>query len=52
MPDPLGADEFVGELLDITRAAAQEHYFKASIVVQMSMKRRNDHFVVLVLKIR
>lgn len=51
MPNPLGADELVGELLDIVRATAQEHYFKTRVVVEMGMERRDNTFVVFMLKI-
>ncbi len=51
MPDSLCADEFVGELLNVAGTTAQEHYFKACIVIQMGMQRRNDNFVMFMLQI-
>lgn len=51
MPNALGADEFVGQLLNIAGTAAQEHHFKTRIVIQMGVQRGDHDFVVLMLKI-
>jgi hypothetical protein len=51
VPDSLCADEFVGQLLNIAGSAAQEHYFKTRIVIQMGMERRDDDLVMFMLKI-
>lgn len=51
MPDSLGADEFVSQLLDIAGPAAQDHHFKAGIVIEVSMKRRDHNLVMLMLKV-
>jgi len=51
MAHSLCADEFVGQLLNLTRLAAQDHYLKACIVIEMGMERRDDHFVMFMLKV-
>lgn len=51
MPHSLGADEFVGKLLNIMRTTAQDHYLKARIVIQVGVQRRDDYFVVFMLKV-
>ena len=51
MPHALRADEFVSQLLNIARLAAQEHNFKARIVIQMGMQRRDDNFVMFMLQV-
>ena len=51
MPDSLCAEQFVRQLLNITGLAAQQHYFKACIVIQMRMQRRNHSIVMFVLQI-
>jgi len=51
MANSLRADEFVGQLLNVARLAAQDDYLKASIVIEMGMERRDNHFVMLMLKI-
>jgi hypothetical protein len=37
--------------LNIARPAAQDHYLKARIVIEMGMERRNDNFVMFMLKV-
>ena len=51
MADSLGADELVGELLNITRLPAQEHYFKAGVVIEMSMQSRDNNLVMFMLEV-
>ncbi len=51
MPNSFCANEFVGKLLNIARPTAQEHYFKARIMIQMGMERRDDDFVMFMLKV-
>jgi hypothetical protein len=37
--------------LNVTRPATQDHDFKARIVIEMGMERRDDNFVMLMLKV-
>ena len=51
MPDSLSAHEFGGQLLNVARLSAQEHHLKAGIVIEMAMERRDDHFMMFMLKV-
>ncbi|HXX99354.1 MAG TPA: hypothetical protein VEI54_00445 [Candidatus Limnocylindrales bacterium] len=51
MTNPLCADKFVGQLLNIARLAPKEHNFKARIVIEMGMQRRDDNFMMFVLQV-
>ena len=46
-----GADQAVGQTLYVFRFPPKYHYFETAIVIQVSMKRRNDHVMMLMLKI-
>ena len=50
--DALDAAQFIGDLLQSARAAAQDDHFEAVIVVEMDMHRRNDHRRVPVLQLQ
>jgi len=51
MPNSLPADEFVGQSLHISGLTAQEYHFKARIVIQMGVQRRDHEFVMFMLQI-
>jgi hypothetical protein len=51
MPNSLCTYKLVGQLLNIARPAAQQHYFEAGIVVEMSMQCCDNDLMMLMLKV-
>ena len=51
MVDAFGADELVGESLDVFRLATENDHFEAGFVIEMGVQSGNDELVMIVLKI-
>ena len=49
--DAFGGDEFVRQLLDVRRLAADGQHFEAVVVVEMTVQSRDDRVAVFVLQI-
>jgi len=47
----LGADEPIGQLLHLSRFAAKDNHFQATLMVEMCVQRGNDDLVIVVLEI-
>jgi len=51
MPDPLGGDQMIGDLLHVFRLAPQHDHLQTMIVIQMNVQRRHHALVMLVLQL-